>query len=181
MLLYYRSVSGVFSLVDFSPCLLMCRYPILMFIYFPRCFVMSVLVRPGKVFRKPCLIYLRRIDDVGMKNAAWRYCDSADLVVWISMLFTTTSDFCVSRATYHIPVWLLLMHLNISCPFLNTDTSWFFSLMVHPYSHQTTDTISGAVFVLGKMWIFLACLIRPGIWSVVIFDDSIVLPLEVFL
>ena len=48
--------------------------------------------------------------------------------------------------------------------------------MVHPSSHVNPNDINGDVFIFGKMWISLACLIRPGIWSVAICVDSIVLP-----
>ena len=47
--------------------------------------------------------------------------------------------------------------------------------MVHPKSHNTPNDISGAVFIFGIMWVCLACLLRPGRWSVAICDDSIVL------
>ena len=48
--------------------------------------------------------------------------------------------------------------------------------MVHPSSHKTTDEINGDVFILGKMWIYLACFLRPDSWIVAICEDSIVLP-----
>ena len=48
--------------------------------------------------------------------------------------------------------------------------------MMHPSSHKTPNDINGAVYIFGKMWIYLACLLRPGSWSVAIFVDSIVLP-----
>ena len=48
--------------------------------------------------------------------------------------------------------------------------------MVHPSSHKTLNDINGAVFIFGKMWILLACLFRPGSWSAVMWEDSIVLP-----
>ena len=46
--------------------------------------------------------------------------------------------------------------------------------MVHPSSHKNTHGINGAVFIFGKIWICLACLLRPDIWSVEICEDSIV-------
>ena len=40
----------------------------------------------------------------------------------------------------------------------------------------TTPLIGGVAFIFGKMCIYLACFLRPGIWSVSIRDESIVLP-----
>ena len=48
--------------------------------------------------------------------------------------------------------------------------------MVNPSSHKTPNDINGAIFIFGKMWICLACLLRLGIWSVATSQDSIVLP-----
>ena len=48
--------------------------------------------------------------------------------------------------------------------------------MVHTSSHKTTNDISGAVLIFRKMWICLACFIRPGIWIVAMCEDSIILP-----
>ena len=48
--------------------------------------------------------------------------------------------------------------------------------MVHPSSHQTPNEINEAVFIMGKMWICLACLLRPGIRSVAMCEDSILVP-----
>ena len=75
LLLSYRSVSGGFSLVDYSPCPLICRCKIVMFLDFSGCFLISFSLRPGQVFWKPCLIALRRRAVVGMKSAALTYCD----------------------------------------------------------------------------------------------------------
>ena len=49
-------------------------------------------------------------------------------------------------------------------------------VVLHPSSHKTPNDISGAVFIFGQMWICLSCLLRPGIWSFSVCDDSIVLP-----
>ena len=48
--------------------------------------------------------------------------------------------------------------------------------MVRLSSHKTPIDISGDVFILGYMWIWLSFLIGPGIWSVAMFDYSIVFP-----
>ena len=44
----------------------------------------------------------------------------------------------------------------------------FSSVMAHPYSYKTPNHISGAIFILGKMYIRLDCLIMSGGWSVAI-------------
>ena len=54
--------------------------------------------------------------------------------------------------------------------------SYLSSVMVHPSSHKTPNYINGAVCIFGKMWICLACFLRPGSWSVAICLYSIVLP-----
>ena len=107
---------------------------------------------------------------------AWRYCDSSGLVFWASIVFVTASYCCVSRRTYHIPIFLFLVPLIIYCPFYWTAISCLSSVMLHQLSHKTPNDISGAVFIYGKMWICLASLIRPGCWSVAMCDESIVLP-----
>ena len=65
----YKSVSCDFSLVNCSPCLLMLRCLIDVFLNFSRCLLMIFSVRPGQVFRKPCLVALRRIAVVGTKSS----------------------------------------------------------------------------------------------------------------
>ena len=54
--------------------------------------------------------------------------------------------------------------------------SCLYSVMVHPSSHINPNDINGDVCIFGKMWIYLACFLRPGSWSVAICVDSIVLP-----
>ena len=110
-------VSGGYYLVDLSPYLLMCMCPIVVFLGFPRWFVMSFSIRPGQVFRKHFLIALRRIDVVGRNSAACKYCDGYGLDVCARMLFTTVSGCCVPRSTSHIPVFLFLVPLIIYFPF----------------------------------------------------------------
>ena len=111
-----RSVYGGFSLVDCSPCLLVWRCPIFLFLDFSRCFLMSFSMRPGQVLGKSCLVALRRLA-VGMKSDTWRYCVSSGLVVWSRMSFSTTSDCCVSKETSQVLICLFLVPLAISCTF----------------------------------------------------------------
>ena len=176
LVLSYRTISGGFYLVDFSPCLPMWRYTIVVLIEFYRCFFMSFYVRPVQVLRKPCFIALRRLDFVGLKSSAWRYCASSNFVVWDRMLFATMSYCCFSGGPSQIPVCLFLVPFMIRFPFLGAGISCLSSVMVHPSSHKTPNEISGFIFIFGIMWICLACLLRPGSWSVAICDDYIVLP-----
>ena len=129
---------------------------------FLRCFLMKFYFRPDKVFRKPCLISLMRLSVVGLRSSACMYYASSGLFVWDRILFSTVSNLCVSRGTSYITVFLFLMPFIISCPFLWTDIYCFSSVMVHPPSHRTPNDISGTVFIFGKIWICLACLLRPG-------------------
>ena len=108
-----KSVSGGLSLVDFSPCLLMCRCTIVVFLDFSRYFFMSFSVRPGHIFRKPCLIYLRRIAEVQMKSDACKYCASSGFEVCARILCTKFSDCYVPRGNSHISVFLFLVPLII--------------------------------------------------------------------
>ena len=50
-------------------------------------------MRPGQVFRKHCLIALRRLEVFGLKFASLRYCSSSGLVVFNRFLFATISSF----------------------------------------------------------------------------------------
>ena len=68
-----RYIYGGFSLVGCSPCILMCEFPIVVFIYFSIFLFINPSVRPGKLLRKPSLIALRRLVAVGLKRVAWRY------------------------------------------------------------------------------------------------------------
>ena len=108
-------------------------------------------MRHDQVFRKPYFIVLWRLAAVRMKSAAWRYCASSGLVVWAIMLFVTTFDCCVFRGTSHITFFLFLVPLIIYCPFLWTDISCLYIVMVYPSSHKNPNDISGAVFIFGKM------------------------------
>ena len=112
-----KSVSGGFYMIGFSPCIPMFRCPIVLFIDFYICLLMSFSVRLAQVLRKPCWILLRSVSVVGLKSDAWIYCASSGLFVYSRMPFATISDFCVSRGTSHIPVCLFLVPFTICCPF----------------------------------------------------------------
>ena len=131
-LLYSRSVSGGFSLVDFIPCLLMCKCPIVVFLDFYRCLLISFLVRLGHIFRYPCLMALMILAVVGLNSAACEYCDSSGFDAWPIILLITAAGCWVSRVTSHISVFLFLVPLMIYCPLLWTDISCFSSVMVQP-------------------------------------------------
>ena len=73
LILSSRSVSGGFFLVDYIPCLLMCRRRIVVFLDFSWYLLMSFSVRPGHVFMKPFLIALMRLTVVGLKSYACKY------------------------------------------------------------------------------------------------------------
>ena len=87
-----RSVSGGFPLVDCSPCLLVCRCPIVMFLDFSRCLLINFSVRPGHVFNKTCLMALRILSVVGLNSDACKYCTSYGFDVCSIMLFITDYD-----------------------------------------------------------------------------------------
>ena len=147
----YRSVSGVFFLVDFSPYFLMCWCTIFVFINFYRCFFINPSVRPVQVLSKPSLISLKRLVVVRMKSAAWKYCASYGFVVWSITLFNTFFYCCVSRLTSHIPDCLLLVPFIVCFPFFLTEVSCWSSEMVNPSSHKTPNDISGDVIIFGQM------------------------------
>ena len=83
------TVSGGFFLVDYSPFLLMCRCPIVVFIDISICIFINHSVRPGHVLRKPSLIALRGLVISGLKSVSCQYCASSSLVVWDRILFGT--------------------------------------------------------------------------------------------
>ena len=112
-----RSVSWGFYLVDYNPCLIMWRCHIVVFPDFSRYFLISLSVRSSQVFRKPFLIAMRRLSFVGMKSASCKYWSSYGFEVFTRILFTTFSDCCGPRGTYHIPVFLFMFPLIISSPF----------------------------------------------------------------
>ena len=91
---YSKSVSGDFSLVDCSPCILMFRCTIVVFLNFSKCFFMSFSVRPVHFFRKPCLIALRRLAVVGLKSAACKYWASSGLEVCAIIFYHIFLLFC---------------------------------------------------------------------------------------
>ena len=133
-----------------TPCLLMCRCPIFLLLDFSRCFLISFSVRPGQVFRKTCLISLRRLDVVGLKIAACNYWDSSGFEVCVRMLFTKFSDCCGPRGTSHIPVFLFKAPLIISSQFFWMDIACLSSVMVHQSSHNTPNDINRDVCIYGK-------------------------------
>ena len=143
LILSSKSVSGGVSLVEFSPYLFMCRCPIVVFLNFSRCFFMSYLVKPGHIFRKPCLIDLRRLDVVGLKSSACKYWYSSGFEVCVRMFCTTFYDCCVRRGTSYITVLLFLFPLIISSPLLWMEISCMSSVMVHPSSHKLLMILMG--------------------------------------
>ena len=107
-------------------------------------------VRPGHIFRKPCLIALRGLAVVGLKSDACRYWDSSGFEVFDRILFTTFYDWCVPRGTSHIPVFLFLFPLIIYSPFFCIDISCFSSVVVHPLSHKIQIILMGLSTFLVK-------------------------------
>ena len=82
---------------------------------------------------------------------------------------------CLLSWTFNIPVcfsWCLLLFV---VHFLTVISCWS-SVMIHPSPHKTPNAISRAVIIFGIIWICLAFFIRPGIWSVAIYEDYVVLP-----
>ena len=140
----------------------MCKCPIVVFPDLSWCFLISFFVRPGQFFRKPCLIVLRRLAVVGMKSAACKYFASSCFETCSIILFTTFSDCYGPRGTYHIPVFLFLIPLINSGPLLSIDVDCLSIVMVRPSSHKTPNDINGDVCIFGKMWIYIASLLRPG-------------------
>ena len=122
--------------------ILVCRCNIFVLLYFSRCLLVIFSVRPGQVFREPCLVALRSLDAVGMKISELSYCASYGLVVYSRMLFVTASYFFQDNFPHS--------SLIVSCPFLWNKISCLYSVLVHPSSHKTPNDISGAVFIGGK-------------------------------
>ena len=149
-ILSYRYVLGGFSLVNCYPFLLMCRYPIVIFLDLLRCFLIIFSVIPGQVFSKLCLITLRRLALVGLKSAACKYLASSGFEVCARMLFTTFSDCCGPRGTSHIRVFLFLVPLIISSPLFWMEIACLSNAMVHPSSHNTPNDINGDVCIFEK-------------------------------
>ena len=160
-------------MVNCSLCLLMCMCTIVVFLDFSRCFLMSFFMRHVQVFRKPFLVALITLAAFGLKSSACKYWASYGCEFCDRMLFTTFSDCCVPRLTYHIPVFLFLIPLIIYFPLFWIEIYCLSSVMVYPSS---PNDINGAVCIFGKMWIYLYCFLIPSIWSVAICEDSIVLP-----
>ena len=172
----FRYVSIGFSLVDCNSSIFLCRCPIVVFLDFSRCFLMSFSVRPGQVFRKPCLVSLKILAVVGLKSNSCKYWGSSGFEFCSRNFLTTFSDCCGTRGNSHIPVFLFLFPLIISSPFFWMEIYCLSSVMMHPSSHRNPNNINGAVCIFGKMGICLACFLRPGSWSDAMCVDSIVLP-----
>ena len=170
------SVSGGFSLVGFSPFILVFRCLIFIFIDFSRCFLISFSVRLNQVFRKPCLIELGILAVVELKSSACKYWTSYVFEVCAIILFTAFSDSRGPRGTSNIFVFLFLVPLIIYSPLFWMGITCLFISMVHPYLHKTPNDINGAVCIFGKMWICLASLLILCSCSVEIFVNSIVVP-----
>ena len=162
VILYYRSVSGGFSLVYSNPCLLMCTCPTIVFLDLSRCFLISFTVRPGQVFRKPCLTALRRLAVLGLKSDACKYLASSCFEVCARILFITFYDCCGPRSTSHIIVFLFLVPFIISSIFLCMDIACLYSMAVYPSSHKNRNDINGVVWIFSTMWICLVSVLRPG-------------------
>ena len=128
----------------------MCRCPIVVFLDLSRCFLITFPVRPGQVFKKPCIIDLSRLAVVGLKSSACKYWYSSGFEVCTRILFTTCSNCCGPRCTYYIPVFLFLVPFIIHSPFLWMDIACLSSLMVHPSSHKTPNDIKRAVYIFEK-------------------------------
>ena len=113
---------------------------------------------------------------LGSKSVAWRY-------------FASSGFRCLWQNAIRHSFWLLFFQGQFphssslfSGPFkyflhiFFTGIYFLSSVMVHPSSHKTPNYISGDVFTFGQMWICLDCLLIPGICSVAMCEDSIVLP-----
>ena len=159
-----------------NPCLLMCSCPNVVFLDFSRCFLVDFLVRTGHIFRNPCLVSLVRLSVVELKSAAFKYWDSSVFEVCARILFIIFYDCCGPRGTSHIPVFWFRVPFIISSPFFWMDISCLSSVMVHPSSHITPNYINGAVCILRKIWIYLACFLRPDSWIFDMCVESVVLP-----
>ena len=171
-----RSVSVIVFLVDCGTCRFMFRCPIVVLINLYRCLLINPYAMPGHVLTNTCLISLMRLVTDELKIAAWKYFANSGLIVWDRILFTVVFDCCVISGTSQFPVCLFIVTLNIFCPiFCNIIFCWP-SVMVHPSSHRTPYDISGEVLIVGKIWIRLAYIVRPGGWNVATCDESMVLP-----
>ena len=163
-------------MVDCSTCLLMCSCPIVVFLDFFKMLLDNLFCEACPSLQELCLIALSRLAVVELKSAAWRNCDSYGLVVWDRKSFVAASECCVSRGTSPISFCLFLVPFIIPYTFIWTDISCLSSVMVHQSSYNNPNDISGAIFIYGEILIWLAFLLRPGIWSVFVCDEPIVLP-----
>ena len=120
-LLYSRYVSCVVLTFGCNPCLLMCRWYIVLFMDLSRFFLIKPSVCPGYDLRKTCFNSLRRLVFFGINSASWQYLASSGLVVW-SIIFCTVAFF---------PPWLGLS--VVEPPTFLYDFyiySWFFFVIM---------------------------------------------------
>ena len=110
---------------------------------------MSFYVRPGHVFRNPCLIALRRLPVVGLKSNACKYCNSCGFEVCAIIFFITFYDCCIPKGTSHIPVFLFLITLIMSYPLFWIEISCLYSAMVYNHT-KLLMILMGLYEVLGK-------------------------------
>ena len=71
-----RSLWGGFPLFGCIPYLLMCRCPIFVFLDVSGFILVSFSLSPDHVFRRPCLMALRRLSVVVLNSATFKYCTS---------------------------------------------------------------------------------------------------------
>ena len=118
LILSSRSVLVVFYLFGCNPYLFMCKCRIVVFLDFSRCFLISFSVRPGRVFRKPRLVALRRPAVVGLKISAYKYLASSGIEVFSECC---SPNFLIVVAQGALPTFLFLL----SGPF-----DYFFSVIM---------------------------------------------------
>ena len=147
---------------DYNPCILLCRFPIVVILDFSRCFLIRFSVKPSQVFTEPYLITLIRTAVFGMNSATRKFLASSGFKFCSRILFTKFSDCCCPRGTFCIPVILLMVPSIISSPLFWMEIYCLSSVMVHTSSHKTPNDINEDVCIFGKMWIYLAILLRPG-------------------
>ena len=131
----------VVFLVDCSPCHLICRCPIIFFVYFSICLMINSFVSTGRILRKPCLIDFSRPVVVALHNVAWKYCANYGLFVLSIILFNTVFYCCVTRVNFHILVCLVLVAFNICCPFSWTVLSVVDLVWLYIHNHIGPPTI----------------------------------------
>ena len=179
LLLSLRSVSISFFLMDYTPCLFMWRCPIVVLMELSGCFMMNLSYRPGYDFRKLCLMAFISLVLVRINIAAWYYLASSCLVAWASTFCSAAMFSSLCGVFYmgnsHMLLWWFLYPIRSFCPFFWNLIVCFSSVLVQLSSHRTPNDVSGGVFFVVKMWIFLALSDSPSIGNVAIFVYSMVL------